>query len=97
MSVRYVFLAAEGFPSTVYNSQVGDLLTVLDRAGLRFDVINFDPLYLKSTLTSEGRGRVDELRRAVPGRLIVRPYVPFEDRVRMPLASALNGLVGIIF
>lgn len=91
MSVRYVFLAAEGFPSTVYSSQVGDFLQVLDRAGLRFDVINFDPLYPQTTLTPAGRARVAELRRAVPGRLTVRPYVPYEDRLGTPFARRILG------
>jgi glycosyltransferase involved in cell wall biosynthesis len=90
MSVRYLFLAAEGFPSTVYSSQVADLLRVLDRAaGIRFDVLNFDPLYPRTLLTGSGRARVEELRASLPGRLAVRPYVPYEDRIGVPLARRI--------
>lgn len=88
--MRYVFLATEGFPPTVYASQVADLLAVLARElGLRFDVMAFDPLLPRTTLTADGRRRVADLKSALPGRLIVRPFVPYEDRVGAPMARRL--------
>ena len=90
--VRYVFLATEGFPDTVYRSQVADLLQVLSReAGLQFELINFDPLYLKTRLSRQGRTRLAELSAAVPGKFSVRPYVPYEDRFGVPLARRILG------
>ncbi len=87
MSARYVFLGTEGFPPTVYDAQVGDLLRVLDRHGLRFDVLNLDPVLPRTLGTRAGRARLRRLRQAVPGELVVRPYVPFEDRLGAPLAT----------
>jgi glycosyltransferase involved in cell wall biosynthesis len=90
VSARHVFLTTEGFPRTVFRSQVADLLRVLDRElGLRFDVLAFTPRYPEDALTSAGRARVARLRRALPGRLDVLPYVPYEDRLGQPVARAL--------
>jgi glycosyltransferase involved in cell wall biosynthesis len=86
---RFLFLAAEGFPPTVYDAQVGDLLRALARLGLPFDALNLDPLLPRTLLTRTGRERIRRLAAAVPGRLRVRPYVPFEDRVGAPLATLL--------
>lgn len=82
-----VFLATEGFPSTVYDAQVVDLLRALDGAGLRFDMVDYDPLLPRTLATSQGRERVERLRAALPGRLVVRPFVPWEDRLGAPQAT----------
>lgn len=91
----YVFLAAEGFPPTVYDSQVAGFLRVLARAGVSMDLLNFDPLYPKTLATRSGRERKERLQRALPGRLQVLPYVPYEDRVGAPAARRLlRGALG---
>lgn len=91
----YVFLAAEGFPPTVYDSQVADFLRVLARSGVSMDLVNFDPLYPKTLATREGRVRRARLQRGLPGRLQVLPYVPYEDRVGAPAAQRLlRGALG---
>jgi glycosyltransferase involved in cell wall biosynthesis len=87
---RYVFLtAAEAYPSTVFASQVADLLRVLAGAGLRFDVLGFDPYYARNRHTAHGRAAIAELEAKLPGALRLFPYVPFEDRVGVPLARRL--------
>ncbi len=92
-SPRLVFLATEGFPATIFPSQVGDLLRVLAREGLRFEVIAFDPLLARTVLSEPGRAGLRALRRALPPStpLRVRPYVPYEDRVGQPLAGTWLG------
>lgn len=86
---RFVFLGTEGFPRTVYDGQVLDLLRALDRAGLRFDLLTLDPLLPKTLLSRDGRSRLRKLAGALPGRCLVGPYVPFEDRVGAPVARLL--------
>ena len=67
-STRYVFLtAAEGFPSTVFASQVADLLRVLNGAGLRFELLGFDPFFPRNRLTAEGRAKLAELQARLDG------------------------------
>ncbi len=90
---RLVFLTTEGFPPTIFSSQVGDLLRVLAREGLRFEVIAFDPLLPRTLLSEPGRGGLRALRAALPAStpLRVRPYVPYEDRLGQPLAGAQLG------
>lgn len=78
---RYLFIGAEGFPPTVYDAQVGDLLRVLARAGVVFDVLGLDPLLPRTLLSRAGRARIASLREALPGRLIVRPALPYDDRL----------------
>ena len=87
MPPPFLFLGSEGFPPTVYDAQVADHLRVLDRAGLTFDVVNFDPLYPQTQTTDAGREKVARFRDALPGALTVLPYLPFEDRVGSPLAA----------
>jgi glycosyltransferase involved in cell wall biosynthesis len=84
---HFLFLGSEGFPPTVYDAQVADHLRVLARAGLVFDVLNFDPLYPQTMLTARGRARVERFRQALPGELRVLPFVPYEDRLGSPVAS----------
>lgn len=89
-ATRYVFLtAAEGFPSTVFASQVADLLNVLSRAGLSFELVGFDPFYARNRLRSEARAQLAELEAKLPGPLRLLPFVPYEDRVGTPLANRL--------
>lgn len=86
-STRYVFLtAAEGFPSTVFASQVADLLRVLNGAGLRFELLGFDPFFPRNRLTGEGRAKIAELQAKLPGKLRLFPYLPYEDRLGTPSA-----------
>ena len=87
MRPPFLFLGSEGFPPTVYDAQVADHLRVLARAGLTFDVVNFDPLYPQTVGTAVGRERRDRFRAALPGSLTVLPYVPYEDRLGSPLAA----------
>lgn len=90
---RYVFLTAgEGYPSTVFASQVGDLLSVLARAGINFEVLGFDPYYPRNTFTLRGREGLRELSERLPAPLTLRPYVPFEDRLGQPVARRLLAL-----
>lgn len=90
-----VFLGTEGFPATVYDAQVLDLLRALDGIGLRFDLVNYDPLLPRTLASAEGRARVERLRAALPGGLFVRPFVPWEDRIGAPQAVAsLRALLG---
>ncbi|MGE0713786.1 MAG: glycosyltransferase [Planctomycetota bacterium] len=89
-ATRYVFLtAAEGYPSTVFGSQVAGLLRVLDGAGLRFEVLGFDPFFAQNRLTRAGSARLGELSERLPGGLKLFPYVPYEDRAGAPLAARL--------
>lgn len=83
---RLLFLTTEGFPRTVHDAQVLDLLRALDGVGLRFDLLAMDPLLPRTLLTRDGRARLRRLAAALPGRLLLRPYLPFEDRVGAPLA-----------
>ncbi|MCO5171731.1 MAG: glycosyltransferase [Planctomycetes bacterium] len=86
---RLLFLTTEGFAPTVHDAQVLDLLRALDGVGLRFDLMVMDPLLLRTLLDRAGRARLRRLASAVPGRLVVRPYVPFEDRAGAPVARLL--------
>ncbi|MBL4848014.1 MAG: glycosyltransferase [Planctomycetes bacterium] len=90
---RYIFLSAgEGFPSTVFASQVGDLLGVLSRAGINFEVLGFDPFYPRNRLTRRGRDSLLELSDRLPGPLKLRPFMPYEDRIGLPFARRLLSL-----
>lgn len=90
---RYLFLSAgEGFPSTVFASQVGDLLGVLSRAGIDFEVVGFDPFYPKNVFTRRGRRSLLELSDRLPGALKLRPYMPYEDRLGLPFATRLLSM-----
>lgn len=90
---RYLFLTAgEAYPSTVFASQVGDLLSVLSRAGIEFEVLGFDPYYPRNTFTLRGRDGLRELSDRLSAPLKLRPYVPFEDRIGLPFARRLLGL-----
>lgn len=86
---RLLFLSTEGFAPTVHDGQVLDLLRALDRVGLRFDLLLMDPLLPRTLLGRAGRARLRRLAAALPGRLILRPYVPFDDRAGAPIARLL--------
>ncbi len=86
---RLLFLTTEGFPRTVLDSQVVDLLRALDMAGARFDLLAMDPLLPRTLLSRDGRARLRRLAAALPARLVVRPFLPYEDRVGAPLARLL--------
>lgn len=81
-----VFLTTEGFPATVLDAQVLDLLRALDAAGRAFDLVVLDPLLPATLASAEGRARIERMRQAVAGRLLVRPFVPWEDRAGAPQA-----------
>jgi glycosyltransferase involved in cell wall biosynthesis len=87
VKARHVFLATEGAASTVYASQVAGLLRVLDRdLGLRFELLDLDPLAPATWLTGAGRRRRAALAAALPGPFSILPFVPYEDRAGLPWA-----------
>lgn len=76
----------------MFASQVGDLLSVLSRAGIDFEVLGFDPFYPRNVLTRRGRDSLVELSDRLPGAFKLRPYMPYEDRLGLPFARRLLAL-----
>jgi glycosyltransferase involved in cell wall biosynthesis len=73
--VHYVYIASEGFPPTVFDSQVLEHLRLMEGRGICFDLLVFERLLAVRKHWQRNLNRFREVRSHIKGRLFFRILV----------------------
>ncbi len=72
LNARFIYLASEGFPPTVFDSQVLEHIHQMAELGIHFDLLVFERMLALKANWDRNRKRIKELRPLLPGQLQFR-------------------------